>query len=543
MQILEIKAKNESADQWELPVSSTTTAINLTGSWKFFRPQLVEKAAPCQAACPLHIDIAVYLRELVQRGREAALARLRSFHPLPAICGRVCPHFCQQHCNRRDFDQAVQTGSIERFLGDYGLDIPFPAPPALRPERVAVVGSGPAGLSCAAFLARRGIQVTMYEKESLPGGLLRYGIPAYRLPREILNREIDNLLHSLRIELRCGREIKSAELPALLEEYDYVFRAPGLGRSRLPAGIDPGPGVFTGLELLRDISVGKVPEGSTFAVIGGGNAAVDAARSLLRLGKDVRIIYRRTLEEMPAYDDEKKQALEEGVALRQQQLVTGVEAADGGRLRLTVSEAVEADGSGIEAGAVIEKLPVDGLVVAIGQQAAEDESFSHERLLRGGDLVSGPATVVEALASGKKAALQILSRCGLAAETEVVEDGLPAGESAGNIAAFDDLHLEYYQPQKAVTPVEERAADRRRSFVEVVPSLTEAEALAEAGRCFNCGSCNGCGICWFFCPDLAIALVEDDAGTSVVIDEDHCKGCGLCAVSCPRAVIEMQEDM
>jgi len=540
MQLLDIKAKNQSTDQWELPVSVSTTAVNLTGSWKFFRPQLVEKAAPCQAACPLHIDIASYMRELVQRGRKAALARLRSFHPLPAICGRVCPHFCQQNCNRGDFDQAVQTGSIERFLGDYGLDIPFPAPPVPRPERVAVIGSGPAGLSCAAFLARQGIRVTIYEKESAPGGLLRYGIPAYRLPREILNREIDNLLHSLDIELCCGREIKVAELPALLEDYDYVFRAPGLGRSRLPAGISRQPGVTTGLELLHDLADGGMPEGSSFAVIGGGNAAVDAARSLLRLGKDVRIIYRRTLEEMPAYDDEKKQLLDEGITLCQQQLVTKVATTDGGRLLLTVNRAVAASGSEIKAGDVIEELPVDGLVVAIGQQAAEDENVSHERLLRGGDLVSGPATVVEALASGKEAALQILSRCGLA---EAVENGLPAGETENNIAAFDNLHLEYYQPQKAVVPVEERAADRRLSFVEVVPSLDEAEALAEAGRCFNCGSCNGCGICWFFCPDLAIALVEDDAGTTVVIDEDHCKGCGLCAVSCPRAVIEMQEDM
>jgi Pyruvate/2-oxoacid:ferredoxin oxidoreductase delta subunit len=213
-------------------------------------------------------------------------------------------------------------------------------------------------------------------------------------------------------------------------------------------------------------------------------------------------------------------------------------------LLLTVNRAVVAGESGIEAGDVIEELPVDGLVVAVGQQAAEDESFKHERLLRGGDLVSGPATVVEAMASGKAAALQILRRCGLAeAKSEAVEDGLTTGETEKNIAVFDDLHLEYYRPQKAVVPVEERAADRRLSFVEVVPPLDEAEALAEAGRCFNCGSCNGCGICWFFCPDLAIALVEEEDGTTVVIDEDHCKGCGLCAVSCPRAVIEMQEDM
>jgi len=541
MQILEMKSVKLPPGRWEFPVSSTTTEINLTGSWKFFRPRLVEKTAPCQIACPLHIDIAGYMRELSRRDLPAALARLREFNPLPAVCGRVCPNFCQQNCNRQDFDQAVQTGAVERFLGDYGLDIPFLAPPALRPERVAVIGSGPAGLACAAFLARQGIRVTIYEKEAAPGGLLRYGIPAYRLPREILNREIDNLVNSLNMELCCNREIQPEQLPGLLEEYDYVFQAPGLGQSLMPVGLAPQPGIYPGLELLHDIATGGIPEGASFGVIGGGNVAVDAARSLLRLGKEVQIIYRRTFAEMPAYSDEKKQALDEGVLLRQQQLVTGV-AAEDGQLQLTLSQVISADGTGIKAGEVVDQLKVDGLVVAIGQQAGDDLSLNHERLLLGGDLVSGPATVVEAMASGKAAAKTILSRCGLVDE-DGRESGISAGETEVRIVSPADLHLDYCQSRKAISPVEANPTIRRHSFAEVVHSLSDEEVFAEAGRCFNCGTCNGCGVCWFFCPDLAISMVERGSGAEIIIDEDHCKGCGLCAASCPRAVIEMKEDV
>jgi formate dehydrogenase beta subunit len=537
MQLLDIKGKKLSSGLWEFPVSTTTTEINLTGSWKFFRPQLVEKIAPCQSACPLHIDIASYMLELSRRDVAAALARLRTFNPLPAVCGRVCPNFCRQSCNRRDFDQEVQTGSIERFLGDYGLDIPFPSPSALRPERVAVVGSGPAGMSCAAFLALRGIRVTIYEKEADPGGLLRYGIPAYRLPREIVSREIDNLVNSLAIELCCNQEIQPEKLASLLEEYDYVFLAPGLGQSLMPKDLVPQPGIYPGLELLHDIATGGVLSGTSFGVIGGGNVAVDAARSLCRLGKEVQIIYRRTLEEMPAYSDEKKQVLEEGILLRQQQLVTGVSAVDG-QLQLTLSKVIPDDGSGIKAGEVIDQLKVDGLVVAIGQQVKDDFGLNHERLLLGGDLVSGPATVVEAMASGKAAAKTILSRCGLELE-DVQEEGISAAEAETRIVSPADLHLDYCPSQKAIFPVVETPAIRRHSFAEVVHPLNGEEVFAEAERCLNCGICTGCGICWFFCPDLAIALVEE----KVIIDEDHCKGCGLCAASCPRAVIEMKEDI
>lgn len=542
MQILDLKAKKSPSGPWEFPVSTATTEINLTGSWRFFRPQLVEKTAPCQSSCPLHIDIPGYMRELSGQGVAAALARLRRFNPLPAICGRVCPHFCQQSCNRQDFDQEIHTGSVERFLGDYGLDIPFPAPSSLRSERVAVVGSGPAGLACAAFLACRGITVTIYEKEADPGGLLRYGIPAYRLPREIVKREIDNLIHSLNIELCCNREIASEELPELLEEYDYVFRAPGLGRSLIPEHVEPQPGIYPGLELLHDIATGWVPEGSVFVVIGGGNVAVDAARSLRRLGKEVQIVYRRTFAEMPAYPDEKKQALEEGIGLGERQMLTRVATTKHGRLQLTIHEALVKGDCRIAPGGVSDYLEVDGLVVAIGQQAGVDAAFKHERLLLGGDLVSGPATVVEAMASGKAAAKTILSRCGLEVE-DGREDGKSAGEAEERIVSTADLHLEYCQSQKAIVPEEEPPSTRRHSFAEVVHPLDEGEVFAEAGRCFNCGICTGCGVCWFFCPDLAIALLEEEAGPKVIIDEEHCKGCGLCAVSCPRAVIEMEEDV
>ncbi|MBN2333221.1 MAG: FAD-dependent oxidoreductase [Deltaproteobacteria bacterium] len=535
METLILKGGGGSGESRTFPVSTTTTAANLTGSWKFFRPLLQPKTAPCQAACPLHIDIAAYLLHLSREDKSAALSLLRSFNPLPAVCGRVCPHFCERQCNRGEYDGSVAAGSVERYLGDYGLDIPYEAPAVVRPQRVAVVGSGPAGLAAAYFLARQGFQVTVFEKEPQAGGLLRYGIPAYRLPREILQREIANLTSSLPIEICCNQEISPAAISVLLDEYDYLFYAPGLGASVMPAGVAGQPGVVAGLELLHLLASGGVPEGERFAVVGGGNVAVDAARSLLRLGKQVEIIYRRSVAEMPAYDHELRQLEEEGIPVHERQLVGGI-TAENGRLRLTVHAAVAGEEKSVVAGVVVGELVVDRLVIAVGQQAV-DPLPEHDRLLTGGDLVSGPATVVEALASGKAAAITILGRCGIVLEDQ---DGGEAGSPP--VVSFTDLHLEYQEKQTALQPVEVPSEQRRLSFQEVCPPPGVGEIDAEIRRCFHCGTCTSCGVCWFFCPDMAISLTDTVAGQPVLIDENYCKGCGLCAASCPRAVIDMEED-
>jgi 2-oxoacid:acceptor oxidoreductase delta subunit (pyruvate/2-ketoisovalerate family) len=520
------------ADTSEYPVSLTTTEANLTGSWKFARPVQEEKTAPCRNACPLGVDIAGWLHLLVSGERDAALQRLRAVNPLPACTGRVCPQFCRRACTRRDHDAAIRCGALERFIGDYGFDVPFPAPAPALGWSVAVIGSGPAGLAAAATLAAAGVSVTMYEREPSAGGLLRYGIPAYRLPKEILDREIDNLVTSLGIELRCKVTVDNGMLAELLAEHAFVLAALGLGRSPLPPGIGAGPGVYRGLELLRRLAAGAVPAGEYFAVIGGGNAAIDVARSLVRHGRRVTVFYRRDIVEMPAYPEERQEALAEGVDIRPRTLVAGVVAGADGRVTIDVHEAVWAADGTVSRGNLSERLTVDGLVAAIGQEACWQPK-PHERLLQAGDFGHGPASVAEALAGGRRAALEMLRRRGWGTAAAAPE---PA-KIADNPAA-----LAVIMPQPGIDPPRVPSRERRHSFAEVTGALTAEEALQEAARCLRCGTCTACGLCWFFCPDQAVAINPRGPRPVVLFDYDHCKGCGLCAASCPRGVIDMEED-
>ena len=517
----------------EAPISLTTTDTNLTGSWKFFRPCFEDKVSSCRAACPLHNDVAAVLSRVADRDMDQALSLIRQSNPLPAVTGRVCPNFCQQQCSRAHCDQEILVGCVERHLGDYGLDRPFAPPAAMRSERVAIVGSGPAGLAAASFLARQGLGVTIFERDPEPGGMLRYGIPAYRLPREILSREVDNLVVSLKIDLKCSTPINPEDLPGMLQEFEYVFCAPGLWGGITPEAFAGQDNVLQGLDLLKSISQGGRPEGRVFGVVGGGNVAVDVARSLVRLGKEVRIIYRRTFAEMPAYDHEKSQALEEGVELLEERLVTGI-AQKGQGLELALTRAVREQGA-IRPGEAAGSLSVDRLVLAVGQ-AAHMEVADHERVLVGGDARLGPATVVEAMATGKEAAAEILS--GLNLQDAAAE----LTWSEPRVVDPDSVHTEFLPREQAIARSELPLDQRSSSFAEVVPGES-AEAVAEmASRCLGCGSCSACGLCWFFCPDVAIMIEEDQGRAEVSFNMEHCKGCGLCAAVCARGMIEMEED-
>ncbi len=512
----------------EAPISMTTTEGNLTGSWKFFSPCLQEKVSPCRTACPIQNNIAEYMYFLNQGEKDRALEILRESNPLPAITGRVCPRFCQQECNRLQLDQGVLIGSVERFLGDYGLKIPYPAPEKKRSERVAVVGSGPAGLAAAYFLARAGIQVTVYEKEAEPGGLLRWGIPEYRLPKDVLRQELDNLINSFNIGLECRQDMTSEKIEALSSDYQAVFCAPGLGASILPREFAGYDRVRQGLDLLYDLQQGRIPEGRRFAVIGGGNVAVDAARSLLRYGKEVEIIYRRTYAEMPAYPDEKRHLSEEGIPVQEQSLVTDI-TPHKGALRLSVSQAVKSE-QGIVPGPVGSEQEVDVLVLAVGQ-TEHLRIEPKERLFVGGDLQLGASSVVEAMATGRQGATAILQQ--LDPEQEAPE--LPAPEPAA-------VNLTYVPRKKPLLLRETALEERVSGFVETDPGFSEDEAQLAAARCLSCGKCTACGLCWFFCPDVSIALETEADPPGVTIDSEHCKGCGLCAFVCPRGVIRMEED-
>ena len=296
-------------------VSSTSTLVNKTGSWKYIRPVYQDRVAPCNHGCPIGIDIEGYMN-LVREGHiDEAVDLLRRENPLPATTGRVCYHPCETQCNRAQFDEAVAIHAVERMLGDRALAAPLPEPaPRTRTETVGVIGSGPAGLACAYHLARLGYGVTVYEAEAEAGGVLRWGIPGYRLPKDVLSREIARIT-ALGVTVRCnarvGRELTFGEVA----RHDAVFVASGVHRSR-PLGI-PGEeleGVMPGLAFLREVNAGRRRDiGRRVVVVGGGNTAMDCARTAVRLGADVLVLYRRGRAEMPANREEVEEAVCEGV--------------------------------------------------------------------------------------------------------------------------------------------------------------------------------------------------------------------------------------
>ena len=522
-----------------LPISSTSTAVNMTGSWKFFRPTLKPKKSPCFEACPLHILIAEYMQEFAAGNHLAALEIIRRNNPMPAVTGRVCPHFCQSACNRTDFDEAVLIGDIERALGDLGLTQPYSVENQVCHEKAAIIGSGPAGLAAAVFLARAGVKVTIFEQSEAPGGLLRYGIPAYRLPRQILEKEIKNIVESYSIDLRCNHKIESAGLDNLRKEYDAVIAAPGLTQSSIPETWPETPTVKGALELLAAISRDEPIPGEDFVIIGGGNAALDTARSLKRLGKTVHLIYRRTIDEMPAYPDEIIEAQSEGLLLREETVIEEI-IDNGSGLSLNLHRSRK-NGNRIEAGDFIETITTDFLIAATGQESSGDFQNCAPELLRAGDFAHGAASVAEALASGRKAAATALRKFGRLPEdstTDQETQNLPP-------ITFAALHLNYYSKKPALKIPQLDEKTRSDNFSEIHLGLSLEQLEVEAERCFHCGSCTTCGICWFFCPDVAIAInrESDNAESQILFDYDHCKGCGQCAEVCPRGVIEMEEDL
>ncbi len=567
------------ADMPPLPMSLGTTLVNKTGSWRYIRPLYVDKTPPCNHICPAGEDIVGYLA-LVREGKyREAWELIKQENPFPGVCGRVCPHPCEAECNRRELGGAIAIHALERFLADYAASQRLSVSASERRDaKIAVIGSGPAGLSCAYHLARRGYPVTVFEALPFAGGMMRVGIPEYRLPREVLDREIADI-EALGVEIRTGMRLGDNLRLSDLEGYNAVFIAVGLQRSRkLNIPGEEAEGVIPGLEFLRRVNLGEgVEVGPKVAVIGGGNTAIDAARSALRLGAEVTILYRRSRAEMPAIEEEIEEALAEGVRIRYLAAPTKIFTENGrvSRLECIEMRLGEPDESGRRRPIPIEgsefTIKVDTVIPALGQEAdlsfleagswklkAESCKLEVKRgriainkagattrpgIFAGGDVATPFGTVAHAIGSGKRAALAIDRYL----RGESLEGFPPIDEAVHafpkdvdpTVVRFEDLNLAYFDEVERTKQPQLAVEERVHSFAEVNLGFTEEEAIAEAERCFSCGTCNFCDTCLIFCPDVAISRL-DHRGYQV--NYDYCKGCGVCAEECPRYAISVERE-
>lgn len=559
-----------------LPVSLADTLYNKTGGWRYLRPVYEDKRAPCSFNCPSGEDIPVYLGLIFQGRFFEAWEVIRFENPFPAVTGRVCPHPCEKECNRNHYGGALSIHRLERFVADIVETELRPAKPLTKPEgpKVAIIGSGPAGLSCAYHLARKGYKVTVFEALPEPGGIMRYGIPDYRLPKEVLMREIA-FIEALGVEIRTGMKLGGNLSWGDLRDYAAIFLAVGFSRNRaLEIPGEDAEGVIPALEFLKTLNLEGTSKlkglaGKKVAVIGGGNSAMDAARSAIRLGADVTIYYRRTRDEMPAILAEIEEAEEEGI--RMEFLTAPVEViTQNGRVkgvRFIRMRLGEPDASGRPRPVPIPgseyTVELDYVIPAVGQEPdlsfldgfdelkvergrikVDSSTLAAPRIFAGGDIATGFGTVTHAIGSGKRAALAIdrfLRGEALTGfpplERNVYAVLRPISET---VVRFEDLNLAYYRWEEPLPPKHIPLDKRRSSFEEVNLGFTVEEAIKEAKRCFVCGTCVMCDNCLIFCPDRAISRKEN--GFGYVIDYDYCKGCGVCVSECPRNALSLREE-
>jgi NADPH-dependent glutamate synthase beta subunit-like oxidoreductase/Pyruvate/2-oxoacid:ferredoxin oxidoreductase delta subunit len=543
---------------WSEP-GRTTLEIK-TGAWRTRRPVYVEATAPCRAACPAGEPIARWIERARLGDYASAWALIRQENPFPAIMGRVCAHPCESACNRGHHDGAVAINALERFVGDWGLDHGAPADFEItRPERVAVVGGGPAGLSCACHLSRLGYRVHLFEAQPGLGGVLRYGIPEYRLPRAVLDREIDLAIGS-GVEILTRRRLGENLSWNSLRSYDAVFVAIGAAVP-LPLGV-PGEemrGIGDGLSFLRLVNSGATPPlGTRLVVVGGGSTAMDVARSARRLGVgSVTVLALEARGEMPALPEEVTQALAEGVEIMNGFGVSAFAGtAEGVSGVVARPAALTRDETGavrprFEAGRSL-RLEASSVLLAIGQRAdlsALPPGFAGDRglivvdaggatpsgnVFAGGDAASTERTVTHAIAAGTRAARGIHARL---SGRQVPREWAHrfTEDTPTHVVDFKEINCAHFTSARRAGQRERPAAQRVRSFVETVGALGETTARAEMARCFTCGHCTLCDTCFLVCPDMAIH--RPDGGYRIAAE--HCKGCGLCVEECPRGALQM----
>lgn len=525
-----------------------SSLANKTGSWRTERPVYLDLLPPCNHACPAGENIQRWLFHSESGGYQAAWRQIMADNPFPAIMGRVCYRSCETACNRGELDEAVGINSVERFLGDEAIrrhwTVPVTAVPSGR--RVLVVGAGPSGLSAAYHLRLLGHDVVVRDSGARAGGMMRYGIPAYRLPRDVLDAEIARI-EELGVRIECGHPV--TDVLAAQREFDAVFLAVGaqIGRrAYIPAG--DSAHILDAVSVLHDVAAEQPPMlGRRVVVYGGGNTALDAARTAKRLGAtDALVVYRRTRERMPAHDSEVTEALAEGITMRWLSTISYA-----GESTITVEKMALDDTGFPQPTGEFEELAADSVVLALGQDtdlslldtAADvrrDKGVvaigptmmtDHPGIFAGGDMVPGDRTVTVAIGHGKHAARAI--------DAWLREDDTTRA-AQHPMATFDRLNTWYYSDAPATVRPELDAARRTTTFDEVVGGLDESTALFEARRCLSCGNCFECDNCYGVCPDNAVLKLGD--GMRYEIDYDYCKGCGICAEECPCGAIVMEPE-
>jgi NADPH-dependent glutamate synthase beta subunit-like oxidoreductase len=525
-----------------------SSLANKTGSWRTERPVYVDRLPPCNAQCPAGEDIQGWLFHAESGDYEAAWRHLTRDNPFPATMGRVCYHTCERACNRGKLDEAVGINSVEHFLGDEALKRgwQFEAPRSETGKHVLVVGAGPSGMSAAYHLRRLGHRVTVKEAGPAMGGMMRFGIPKYRLPREVLDAEMQRVI-AMGVKVELNAKVGHVTEDMRSGGFDAAFLAVGAHiakRAYIPA--KDSSRIMDAVAVLRSMEGEDKPMlGRRVVVYGGGNTAIDVARTAKRLGAtEAVIVYRRTREKMPAHDFEVEEALQEGVMVKW--LSTIKNAGEGA---LTIEKmTLDAKGNPQPTGEY-ETLEADSLVLALGQDVdlslldgvpglevkdgvvqvdPQTMMTGHPGLFAGGDMVPAERNVTVAVGHGKKAARQIDAWL-----RGVRIEAAPKHESA----TFDLLNPWYYSDAPKTVRPQLDIARRCSSFDEVQGGLTEDNALFEARRCLSCGNCFECDNCYGVCPDNAV--IKLGPGNRFQFNLDYCKGCGVCAAECPCGAIEM----
>ncbi|MBT4519608.1 MAG: FAD-dependent oxidoreductase [Halieaceae bacterium] len=527
-----------------------------TGTWRSAMPDYRTAPSPCLGACPVDGRIAAWIHQLGEGDYRAAWLTLMDNNPFPAIAGRICHHPCESACNRNELDTAVSICNLERYVGDLALAEGWTIPQsANREESVAVVGGGPAGLSAAYQLRRLGYRVSLLESRDQLGGLMRYGIPAYRLDKSVLDGEIQRIL-DMDVEVHLNAEVKDCDALRLLRvDHNAVYMATGAARSKRLPNLDyDQPWVIDSADFLAATNAGLACDmGQRLVVIGGGSAAIDVARTAVRLGKQVSMLSLEPDHLLPAQRVEIDEAREEGIEFVTAAMMSSVAVAEGGLEVACIGVKFQPGAKRGEfnvdpiAGSEF-TLQADTLIPAIGQDAdierwaellqsegpivSTDDRWqtSAPGVFAGGDLSSMERFVTQAVGMGKQAAQEI-DRAINGGQTDV--DQTAVGE-----VSIDAINTYYYPPAERSQESTVSVAQRLKNFDQVQLGFDPQQAAAEAARCFSCGTCIFCDSCYYHCPDMAITKL--DLGYEV--KTDYCKGCGLCVAECPTGSITMRDE-